>query len=214
MFLLAFSFRPAAQELPVKIFPGSDSTRPLLFYISGDGGLDNSFSSAFVRKLNALGYPVIGLNAKSYFWSRKKPQEAADAIGKLLTNYMGQWKTKSCILIGYSFGADVLPFIQRRLPAPLQAQNSKVILMSPSDKTDFEIHVLGMMGWGSSSGESVPAEVNKLAKPVVLVFGSDENEFPVKDIHLPNLLTLRLPGGHHYDGNVDEVVKQLAARMK
>jgi type IV secretory pathway VirJ component len=88
------------------------------------------------------------------------------------------------------------------------------VLMSPSKNTDFEIHVLGMMGFGGSSGESVPAEISKIGKPILLMFGSDENDFPVKDITTGKIQTIKLAGGHHYDGNIDEVTTQIVSHIK
>jgi len=38
--------------------------KPVLFYISGDGGW-NKFSNAFIQNLNGKGYEVVGLNARN-----------------------------------------------------------------------------------------------------------------------------------------------------
>src|SRR6201987_4559275 len=66
-------------SLPLSSYASVDTTKPLIFYISGDGGF-NKFSTSFMQSLNKEGYAVIGLDAKDYFWNKKKPQEAANAI--------------------------------------------------------------------------------------------------------------------------------------
>src|ERR1700694_3553010 len=87
--VLFFASRRAhAEDLPVSALKGSDTTKPLVLYISGDGRLVNSFSSAFMKKLNEKCYSVVGLDAKSYFWSRTKPQQAADDVSKVLHEYL------------------------------------------------------------------------------------------------------------------------------
>src|SRR5216110_2529670 len=95
--------------LPLSFHSNADTTKPLIFYISGDGGF-NKFSTSFMQSLNKEGYAVIGLDAKDYFWNKKRPQEAATAIEEVLNGSNKEWKKKNIVLIGYSFGADVSPF--------------------------------------------------------------------------------------------------------
>src|SRR6266487_5000349 len=187
--------------LPVSFYSNADSAKPLIFYISGDGGF-NKFSTSFMQTLNKQGYPVIGLNAKDYFWIKKKPAEAASAIEAAINESNKQWKKKNIVLIGYSFGADVAPFILTNFSATFAGKVNHLILLSPSSKTDFEIHVLQMMGWGKNSGESVSAEINKISKPITIIVGDDENEFPFSQLIIKNKQVVKMPGGHHYDGNV------------
>jgi type IV secretory pathway VirJ component len=199
--------------LPVSFYSNADSTKPLIFYISGDGGF-NKFSTSFMQTLNKQGYAVIGLNAKDYFWNRKTPQEAANAIESAINESNKQWKKKNIVLIGYSFGADVTPFIFTNFSATLAGKVNHLILLSPSSKTDFEIHVLQMMGWGKNSGESVSAEINKISKPVTIIVGDDENEFPFSQLTIKNKQVIKMPGGHHYDGDVNALCNQIVSPVK
>jgi len=162
-----------------------------------------------MQALNKEGYAVIGLNAKQYFWNQKKPQEAANAIEAAISESNKEWKKKNIVLIGYSFGADVAPFMLTRFSAAISPKISHLILLSPSTKTDFEIHVLQMLGWGKDAGESVPAEINKLAGPVTIITGDDENEFPFNQLKIKNKQLIKMPGGHHYDGNISALCKQV-----
>src|SRR5436190_16097413 len=118
-------------SLPLSLYSGMDTTKPLLFYISGDGGF-NKFSTSFMQTLNKQGYAVIGLDAKDYFWHKKDPQEAANAIESAINQYNRQWKRKNIVLIGYSFGADVAPFMFTRFSATLSGKINHLILLSPS----------------------------------------------------------------------------------
>jgi hypothetical protein len=44
-------------------------------------------------------YPVIGLNALKYFWSKKTPAQAADDVAVLMQYYSGQWNKRTFILV-------------------------------------------------------------------------------------------------------------------
>jgi len=205
----------SAQEkkMPLSLYSSADTTKPLIFYISGDGGF-NKFSTTFMEAINKQGYAVIGLSAKDYFWSRKKPQEAANAIEAAINESNKQWKKKNIVLIGYSFGADVAPFMFTHFSSAMAARVNQLILLSPSPKTDFEIHVMQMLGWGKNTGESVPAEINKISKPISFIVGDDENEFPFSQLTIRNKQIVKMPGGHHYDGDVNALCKQIVAVIK
>jgi type IV secretory pathway VirJ component len=217
LFLLLLSLNgPGVQDtgLPILAYKGSNSNSPLLFYISGDGGLDNSFSSAFMKQFHSQGYAILGMDAHSYFWSKKTPQQAARDVSLVLTRYLREWKSKNFVLIGYSFGADVTPFIQRRLSHSLLPLTKHVILMSPSTKTDFEIHILNMIGLGKGRGMSVPDEINKLTAPTTMIFGTHEDSFPIDSIRAGNVKAITLPGGHHYHRDIKALVGQIMNAIK
>src|SRR5258707_15094469 len=114
-------FLHAQSPLPLSANNSSNSSKPLVFYISGDGGF-NKFSTSFMQTLNKEGFAVLGLDAKDYFWNKKDPAEAAKAIESAIDQYNRQWKRTNIILIGYSFGADVAPFILTHFSADLYAR--------------------------------------------------------------------------------------------
>ena len=185
-------------DLPVNITNAvPDSSKPFVFYITGDGGW-NKFSKNLASAFAAKGYPVVSLNAEKYFWDKKTPQQAAADVSKLLLFYRQLWKKKNVVLIGYSFGADVMPFIYNQLPAELANQVVNINLLSPSAKTDFEIHLMVMLG-GHGDGEPVAAAINKItSKPIILLFGENEDDFPLDDLTIKNYTRISIPGGHHY----------------
>ncbi len=215
-FILFLCTRADTQSagVPVSAYIGSPASKTLFFYISGDGGLNNFFSRTFMQQFRQQGFPIIGMSSKSYFWSKKTPEQAANDIGKVINAYLKKWNCQDFVLIGYSFGADVAPFIQMRFPSGLSRQAKHIILMSPSQKTDFEIHLLGSLGFYRNKGLNVTSEINKLTVPTTLIFGRNEKGFPVESITAKNVKTIKIPGGHHYQWNVAEVVKQITNAAK
>jgi type IV secretory pathway VirJ component len=71
-FLLQLNYARATTDLPIDTLGSNNMSKPLVLYITGDGGFNN-FSKAFMKQWNANGYPVVALNAKSYFWKTKAP---------------------------------------------------------------------------------------------------------------------------------------------
>ena len=197
-----------ANLLPLRMWQGKTDSL-LVLYISGDGGM-NTFSTGLCSSLENSGYGVTAINAKSYFWERKTPEQAAETINTYLNGKFAKRKNQQLILAGYSFGADVLPFIINRLPGETRERIKKVILLSPGTSTDFEIHWIDMLGEDRKRNMDVISEINKMNVPgTIALFGSDEKEFPLKNIVIRNFKSAYLPGGHHYEGNIAEVAREM-----
>lgn len=219
LFLFAFIItinaysQTGKEAMPVFVSRANDTSKPVLFYISGDGGW-NKFSIAFIHHLNFKGYEIVGLNAREYFWHKKDAVQTAKDMSSIISGHMKTMKKKSFILIGYSFGADVIPFIVTHSEAGILDSLRNIILMSPSAKTDFEVHISDLLGIENNDGESVPDEINKISKPVLFVFGDKEDNFPLKQILITNYKVARLPGGHHYDGEPEAVYNAISSFLK
>lgn len=179
----------------------------LVLIISGDGGW-TSFSQQLANSYAANGIPVIGLNSLKYFWEKKTPQEAASDIAVVLNKYAGEWKKRSIIICGFSFGAEVTPFIYRRLPNDLREKISLVQLVSPASFTDFEIHIADLIGTKNPiRSMNIASEVKMMHVPVLCYYGDLEKEKPLAGIKKTGFRIIILQGDHHYKNSYPEIVK-------
>jgi type IV secretory pathway VirJ component len=201
---------PVTVKVPAVVVP----EHPIVFFITGDGGM-KKFSVDMVNIFAGKGYPVIGLNTLKYFWNKKTPQQAAADVTALLQYYSSQWNNHAFIMVGYSMGADVLPFIYQHLPANFQSQTQHLVFMSPSSSTDMVVHISDMLGKTSTPGSmNVPGAMNTITgKPLLLVFGQDEKDFDVRALTIHNYHQIVLPGGHHYNEDAQGVVQQILAHL-
>ncbi len=207
------AFAAGAQNLPLKEWEAKIHDKPLIFYISGDGGMNN-FSTALCEKLNSKGYDVVALNARSYFWSKKTPEQTATDLNNLLIKKLKGRKNQQIVMIGYSFGADVLPFILNRLPKNVDDNVLVSYLLASSGSTDFEIHWADIFGSNTKRSMDVVSEINKLTdEKVVIISASDDKTLAVNRITLKRFTREVLPGGHHFDGDTDEIAKVIIGNM-
>lgn len=201
-------------KLPLVILPSSpDENMPMVLMITGDGGWKN-FDPRLAKQFVGEQAPVVALNAFHYFWTKKTPEQTTAVVEDLLNKYMQQWHRNSFILAGFSFGADVLPFVVNRLPESLMKHCEGVALFSPGTTTDFEIHISQMLSDHRQWKYSVVNEIEAL-KPVKLLcfFGDEEHEFPVKIISRPDWQLIYLQGGHHYEKNTDNIAKIVFSKL-
>lgn len=192
-------------NLPVVEVPAKGTGDTLALFISGDGGwaeIDRSVSGVLAGK----GMSVVGLNSLKYFWSTRTPDSTAADVARILRYYLATWKKEKVVLIGYSFGADVLPAVASRLPADLQERLRLIALIGPSHTATFEFHVGDWLGMGGDKGLPVAPEVKKLqGKRFVCLYGEDEGkESLCPEIDpLPGVKAVVFPGSHHFGGRYD-----------
>ncbi len=200
----AGSLAPAG--LPLN-FTGAtrDSSMPMVLFISGDGGW-TGFDQQICNQLAARHIPTVGLNSQAYFWKRKTPEQATAELEPVIRQYLQAWDKSKFILVGYSFGANVAPFIHNRLPAGLQEKEQAMVLLSPDTKGDFEIHVAGMLGRGGGPYDVV-AEVRSVRNTKVLCVRGEQEEGEMETA-LKNCAQVRfakIPGSHHYNNDAPRV---------
>jgi type IV secretory pathway VirJ component len=192
--------------MPLVLHPSLTSKdKPLAFFISGDGGW-TSFDQSVCENFAEKGMPVVGLDAQKYFWDPKEPKETADDITKAVNHYMKQWNKSTFVLIGYSFGASVVPFIANSFSEPVKENLKGVYCFSPDETGDFEIHITDMLNFENKEKYDVLGELKKITSlHPVCIFGTEEDSESRKHFILPGVKLETLPGSHHYDNDYNAI---------
>lgn len=191
-------------DLPLVILPTARHSDSMAVVISGDGGWA-SIDKQIGESLNASGIPVVGLNALQYFWERKTPDIAAADLGRILQHFGSKWAAKRFILVGYSRGADTLPFMVSRLPEELKSRIAGITLLGLETEVDFEFHVGDWLG-NTDGQQQVLPEVAKLAgMKLTCIFGADETDSACRQLDAGSVNVVQMPGGHHFDGRYREL---------
>ncbi|HZX91622.1 MAG TPA: AcvB/VirJ family lysyl-phosphatidylglycerol hydrolase [Rudaea sp.] len=175
--------------------------------ITGDGGWAG-LDIAVADQLSRRGIAVVGLSSVKYFWQTRKPDEAADALTRIIGHYGAADPAADFIVIGYSFGAALSPVLINRLADAARERIAAQVLISPDAEAVFEIHVGDWFGSTQHEGAiQVLPEIAKTKVPVICVHGADEGAdgFCLKLAGKPNVRQLELAGGHHYNGDYDKL---------
>lgn len=181
----------------------SHSEKPIIFYLSGDAGF-NTFSKSLGEKLHHFGYDIFALNTQIYFWNKKTPEQTSSDIEKYINEQLQGRKNQHVIIIGFSFGADVTPFVYNRFSNNLKNKIQKIFIIGPSKSNDFKIHLEEYLSQEPKGSLPVIPEINKITQVPVMVVLSDfeYTHFPYQQITLKNNYQMKhIPGDHHYGGN-------------
>lgn len=198
-------------ELPV----AEASSAPMVVFMSGDGGwaaLDKGLSAELQRH----GMPVVGWSSLSYYWKKKTPEQATADLVRILSDYQSRWGRQRWLLVGFSFGAEIVPFAINRLPQAYRNSLVGAVMLSPSTASDFEIHVSDMVVHDKAGSYPTLPEVKAIKSlPLLCVQGADDDS-PVKlcpHLQQPNVTTVTLPGSHHFDDDYGVLYRSIADRL-
>lgn len=192
---------------------GPQSAHMAVFW-SGDGGwadLDKEVSG----RLAARGVAVVGVNSLKYFWTRRSPDQIAKDIERIVGHYAPLLRRDKVALVGYSLGADILPFAAARLSETVKSMVDLVALLGPGFEADFEFHLGDWLGVQSKNSLPTKPEVLKLADTRLLcIHGEKEKESLCPGLQGNNVKKMALPGAHHFDGNYDRIAEAILAEIK
>ena len=213
--LIAASTSKNLQDLPLIELPAAgDGPNFMAVIISGDGGWAN-IDRKLGEYFSSQGIPVVGLNSLKYFWTRRTPDGSSMDLLRILTHYLDFWKKDKVLLVGYSRGADVLPFMANRLPAAMISKVSGVALLGLEESVDFQFHLTDWLGGGSGKNDlPVLPEVEKLkGLKVLCVFGSDEKHSICENLDTTWVTLVKMSGGHHFGGDYQTIAKSIMDKV-
>jgi type IV secretory pathway VirJ component len=204
------------EELPLSLIRPKGETRALAVIISGDGGwrdIDKSIGEWLAYR----GVAVVGIDSLRYFWSERAPEQIARDLDAIFAHYGREFATRRYALIGYSFGADVIPFTWSDLSSMTKARVALVSLLGLGTDAEFEITVEGVLSGASPNSKPVATVLGDLPLArTQCFFGADEAADKETSCTAPEMRGAELierPGGHHFDGDYDALAARILARL-
>ena len=199
------------EGLPIVEVPSGVNGDAFAVLFSGDGGwagIDKEVAGA----LADAGIPVAGVDSLRYFWSPRNPDGMAKDLDRILRYYSAEWHRKRALVIGYSQGADVLPFAVNRLPATSRPLIKLVAMIGISTTASFEFHVTNWLGGGDNGLPTAP-ELRKLsAANALCVYGDDDDDSICPQVNPANARVVELSGGHHFGGDYGKLARLIVDR--
>ena len=185
------------QGLPLEQVPidSSPSTAKLVaILITGDGGW-TAIDQRVAAVLADHDVATVGWLAPRYFWQERSAAEAGRDLARVMDHFTTHGQAEQIILIGYSRGACVLPFMVNRLPRDKQTRIAEIALLGPSKKISFVMRPAEYVWRDAYEGDlDVLPEVARLPQEKLLcVYGKDEPDSICKRVD-SHLATRGAPG--------------------
>ena len=117
------------------------------------------------------------------------------------------------ILLGYSFGANILPFAVNRLPPGDRARIRQISMLGLEKVTEFEFHLTNWLGIeGGADSRPVLPEVARLDPSIVQCFyGEEERDTACTAPAFDQAERIETAGGHHFDGDYAALADKIMA---
>ena len=201
------SARADITGLPVVTLGAKIPSDRFAVMITGDGGW-RRIDQKITDRLRAAGIPIVGFIASDYYRKRRSPEESACALERVIRYYKIQWRRSKVLLIGYSRGADVLPFMASRLPRDLRESTQLIALLGLEPTIDFKY----TPAWSFAAymhkepQYAVKPEVEKLrGQNVLCIFGAKEKDSLCHVLDRRAFKIVAEPGGHHFAGKYRDI---------
>jgi type IV secretory pathway VirJ component len=205
---------PDLAGLPVVEVAADQPGDTLAVLISGDGGWAG-IDKAVAAVLADHGIAVVGVDSLRYFWKERSPESTAADVDRILRHYLAAWDKKNAVLIGYSQGADILPFVVNRLPAHMRARVRLTALLGLGVRATFEFHLSNWLSGDDDYTLPIAPELQRMSGMNALcVYSDDADESACSDAASSTLRAVNLPGGHHFGGDYERVAELILEQLR
>jgi type IV secretory pathway VirJ component len=206
--VLVVPVKTSRGEYPMPVYaPDEDPAKPLMLILSGEGGW-RSFDEMLAGFFRKEGFWVGGVDCMKYFW---RPQDNRKALAADIRSYAdtlarrsGRPEGSEVILAGFSFGADLAPWI-----AGGEGWGNRIaglVMIGPDEEGSLEFRVTELLGFSSKEHIFRVAEVLDSARGIPLLFvhgsGDSGSAAPLLARHAPEPCKLLTVHGadHHFSG--------------
>ena len=129
-----------------------------------------------------------------------------------MDQYDIKWKHDKVVLIGYSMGAEILPFAVNRMNERYTKKIQNIILIGPWQKATFKVKLADYF-YEVNEGEEIYPELLKV-KHINTYVVCDDNEYALCLKPIDGIVDHdELPGGHHFGGDYDALSKLIGKRL-
>lgn len=192
-----FTDMPAERHAPIKRTPYA------IVLLSGDIGFNMGMGRAIAARFAADGVPVVGVNTLTYMRRTRTRAEVVALITTAERRALQLGHADRVMLVGISFGADMLHVGLAELPADLRARIGKVVLIVPEDTVQFRASPGEVFDYATPTIDAMPTARRLTWVPLLCVHGIEETESLCPMLKQRNARIVALPGGHPLHRDTD-----------
>ena len=183
-------------------------------YISGDMGLRFGLGSEVVPALAAHGIPVVGVSSPVNFGMRKTREQVDAIVAGAIRTALAKTGAQRVILMGQSFGADMVSATAPDLPADLRRRIAAISVVVPAQTVYFRSDPTGILYHGTPDARPATAMRAVNWAPVICIYGREEADSLCPTLRGSHAQVIGLPGGHflHHDDQL--VIATILATLR
>lgn len=186
---------------------------PVAILLSGDMGFKVGMGPRVAQRLVKDDVPVIGVNSLTYFRSTRTAHEATALLTTAIQRARAINPQAKLIMIGQSYGADMLHVGLAGLPAVLRQRIALVTLVVPGATVENRASPSEILTFAMPEADARPTARQLVWAPTLCIYGVKETNSLCPLLHQPNVHVVGLPGGHPLHGDIDAVYHAIHSAM-
>jgi len=186
---------------------------PVAILWSGDMGFRVGMGPRVAARLVRDGVPVIGVNSLSYFRTTRTPTDATALLKAAIGRARRINPQARLLLVGQSYGADMLHVALSALPPSDRSAIALVALVVPGATVEYRASPSEIFTFAMAEADALPTARQLTWAPLLCIHGREEASSLCPLLHQRNAQSVGLPGGHPLHGDVDAVYGTLRAAM-
>lgn len=189
--------------------PGQKSHRhAAALYLSGDMGFHAGLGPAIADRLTLHGIPVVAANSLHFFRVRRTPEQTGAMIADGLRRAIAIDPQARLLLLGQSFGADVIAPSLPYVPNALRRRIAFIGLIVPSATRQWRASPSEIFSIGEPEEDASLAGRRLSWAPLLCIQGIEQRFSLCPSLNQRNATIVRLPGGHplHHDGDAASAI--------
>lgn len=204
---------PIFTNVPAAVRTPSNRAGLVAIVFSGDAGYQIGMPAMIGNRLAAAGIPVVGVNMLTYFRTTRSPADATRLVGTAINHAIAFAHADHVILIGQSYGADMLHVGLAKLPVQLRDKVQLVELVVPGSTIEFRATPGGILSFNVLGAPALLTSDLLTWSPVVCIQGVEETASLCPLLTSPNVAKIVLPGGHPLHWDADGLTVRLLAAI-
>lgn len=181
--------------------------------LSGDMGLKVGMGTPIAQALADRGIPVVAVNSLTFFRTRRSAQEVARLVDSAAARALSEFHARRLVMIGQSFGADMLHVGLADAPSSLRAKIAFVALVAPTDDLEFRASPSELFNLAPSDGPALPSAMRLDWVPGLCLYGVQDDRSLCPHLRLANMRRVGLPGGHLFNRDTKAVINALVSAI-
>ena len=175
-------------------------------------GLSGAVLQGYLR--NPLADPgVVGISSPVYFRRRRTRAEVDAFIADAVRTALARTDARRLVVMGQSYGADIVQTGMAHLPAELRARVVGIILVLPGDAVFYRADPTGWAYHGTPDSVGVTTARTLTWTPLTCIYGAEEDDSLCPLLNLPNARKIAMPGGHNINHDAQGLLRHVLAAV-
>lgn len=182
---------------PIWRFPAQGRPAPVsVLYFSGDAGIRFGMGNYMAHRFPERGIDFTALSTSTVFRLGGNRAKVNAVVAGAVRDAEKRAGARPVVLIGQSYGADILQTGLAALPRSLRFGIGGVVLIVPGTETFFRADPLGIL-YGFRPDSVSTTTLRRIDwVPLTCIHGIEETDSVCPLLKAPNVTSVGLPGGH------------------